>query len=508
MTTVADAQATIQTLEAENRLLRERLDAMSAEMAQLRAVVAELREENAALRAENAALREENAALASRVSELESQVKTNSRNSSLPPSSDGPQEDGRTGSREGGRRKRGGQKGHRGHSRARAKLEDADKVEHVFPGACEKCGTSLEDEPTVGEPKGQPVYDLPEPATILTWWWLHSRRCPNPKCGHVNQARAPNAVGQSPFGRNLHTLCSILVGRCHLSRRLVTELLTVIYNIHIAASTLSNMEKRTSAALADPVEQAREHLRSTDLLHCDETGWREALQKAWMWVFASPEVSCFTIDPSRGGKVVRGMIGEDYAGTLVVDRWPAYGGYTRAFCWAHLLRDFRAMIERHHSPWHGRRLEILAHRALDLRARFDRGEILWTQLVADSTPLRAEFEQVLSWTAANAPGAKARGIAAQLVKHFDCLWRFLEDEQIPPTNNYAERLIRPAVILRKLNQGTDSIAGSRFLERLLTVITSLRLQDRDVFKFIGQALAAHADNTSPPSLIPVASVDT
>ena len=85
--------------------------------------------------------------------------------------------------------------------------------------------------------------------------------------------------------------------------------------------------------------------------------------------------------------------------------------------------------------------------------------------------------------------------------------RLLSRARIPPTN-LAERLIRPAVILRKLNQGTDSVAGSRFLESLLTVITSLRLQDRDVFEFIGQALAAHADKTSPPSLIPVAALDT
>ena len=150
----------------------------------------------------------------------------------------------------------------------------------------------------------------------LTWYWLHSRKCPNPKCGHVTRARAPNAVGQSPFGRNLHIMCSILVGRFHQSRRLVSELLRVIYNFDVAASTLSNMEKRTSAALAGPVKEVREHLRGTDLLHCDETGWREALGKAWMWVFASPEVACFKIDPSRGGKVVRGVIGRGLRGHL------------------------------------------------------------------------------------------------------------------------------------------------------------------------------------------------
>ena len=497
----AVAQATIQRLEAENRLLREQLAAMRGEMERLGAVVAELRQENAALR-------EENAALASRVAELESQVKANSRNSSRPPSSDGPQTNNPKRRVRGGKRSRGGQKGHQGHSRARAKREEADEEEAVVPTACEKCGASLADEPNIGEPKGQPVYDTPEPDMRLTWYWLHSRKCPNPKCGHVTRARAPNAVGQSPFGRNLHIMCSILVGRFHQSRRLVSELLRVIYNFDVAASTLSNMEKRTSAALAGPVKEVREHLRGTDLLHCDETGWREALGKAWMWVFASPEVACFKIDPSRGGKVVRGVIGEDYAGTLVVDRWPAYSSYTRAFCWAHLLRDFRAMIECHHSPWHGRRLEILAHRALNLRARYDQGDISWSELLAESTSIRADFENVLRWTAANAPGHKARGTAAQLIKHVDCLWRFLEDEKIPPTNNYAERLIRPAVILRKLNQGTDSVAGSRFLEGMLTVISTLRLQDRDVFEFIGQALAAHADKTSPPSLIPVAALGT
>ena len=145
----AVAQATIQRLEAENRLLREQLAAMRGEMERLGAVVAELRQENAALR-------EENAALASRVAELESQVKANSRNSSRPPSSDGPQTNNPKRRVRGGKRSRGGQKGHQGHSRARAKREEADEEEAVVPTACEKCGASLADEPNIGEPKGQP----------------------------------------------------------------------------------------------------------------------------------------------------------------------------------------------------------------------------------------------------------------------------------------------------------------------------------------------------------------
>ena len=117
-------------------------------------------------------------------------------------------------------------------------------------------------------------------------------------------------------------------------------------------------------------------------------------------------------------------------------------------------------------------------------------------------PLRARTEQLLAWTAANAPGIKARKMAAEMLRHRESLWRFLEDERIPPTNNLAERLLRYAVIWRKLSFGTDSLAGSIFVERILTTVGTLQLQDRDVFDFLVAAINAHTQRQPAPSLLP------
>jgi transposase len=200
--------------------------------------------------------------------------------------------------------------------------------------------------------------------------------------------------------------------------------------------------------------------------------------------------------------VIRGMLGEDFDGVVVVDRWSAYVRLRRAYCWAHMLRDFTAMAERHHSQWHGRRLEQCARQVMDLWARWRDGEITRADLLQRMGPVRERTERLLAWTSANAPGAKARSVAGEILRHSDCLWRFLDDELIAPTNNHGERLIRPSVIVRQLTFGNDTDNGALSTSRILTSVSSLRLQDRNAFDYLAEAIISHAEGRPQPSLLP------
>jgi transposase len=305
------------------------------------------------------------------------------------------------------------------------------------------------------------------------------------------------------YGVNLHALAALLVGRFRQSKRLASELMDTIYGIVIPPSSICDMEKRTSAALAEPVEEVRQHLARAPVVHADETSWRRAKRKAWLWLVATPSVAYFQVDRHRSGAVIRGILGEDYGGTVVVDRWSAYKRLKRAFCWAHLRRDFRAMHERFHSEWHGVRLENAALQVLHIHRDWREGSLSRTQMLDRIAPLRTSIDRWLAQAAKSAPGSKAQKLAKEIGRHPDHLWRFLTDERIPPTNNFAERLIRPSVIVRSLSQGNDTVQGAVFTGRILTTIQTLRLQDRNVMAYLVDALTCHDAGVPMPSLLPL-----
>jgi transposase len=274
-------RSSTKALETENRRLQAQL------------LVVERRVEDLAAHAEGQRheierLLVENAAQAEKIQDLEARLKTNSTNSSKPPSSDGPGIDrtAKVGRGKGKKRRRGGQPGHASTARAPILPEQADEEVHVLPEHCEHCKSTLSGRDEA--PIGRPVYEMPRPRIELRWYWLHKLRCE--ACGCSTRARAPGSVGQSLYGANLHALCALLVGRFRQSKRLVSELVEVLYGLRIPPSSICDMEKRTSAALAGPVEEARQHVASSAVVHADETGWRMAKRKAWLWLVATGEV--------------------------------------------------------------------------------------------------------------------------------------------------------------------------------------------------------------------------
>jgi len=438
--------------------------------------------------------------LRQQIHELQARLGQNSRNSSKPPSSDPPETPARE-TRKKSDRKRGGQPGHDGTTWQPPPDDELDDEEHLRPNCCASCG-----EPLVGddpEPLARYVVDIPTPRLITVKYWLHELRCS--ACGEHTRAEPPAgvSVGQSPFGARLHALSATLVGRFKQSKRGVASLLELLFGVSISPGTVCAMERRMSAVLEDPVEHAQEYIRSANYAHMDETSWRMMRNRAWLWVAATAKVVTFAIARRRSSQVAKRILGEAFSGIVCSDRWSAYTWLeSRQLCWAHLLRDFVAMEERFNSAWHGRRLAKTAREVLAIWAMWNRGEIDWETMQARIAPLREQTHRYLKWTINNAPGPTARTKAREIFKLKEHLWTFAEVKGVPPTNNLAERLLRYAVIWRKLSHGTDSLAGSKFVGRLLSVVTSLQLQERDVFAYLCDAISTYGTDRLAPSILP------
>jgi transposase len=473
-------------LAVENRRLR-------AEVDRLRDIVAEIEP----LRAQIAELQATVAQQQEQIEQLEAKLATNSRNSSKPPSSDPPGAPPRRGKKRG--RKRGGQPGHEGATRKLVATEEVDEVVVCRPTSCQSCGALL-----LGvdpAPQRRQVIDIPTPKVVIREYQLHELGCL--VCGQRTRGELPVGVGPSPFGPGLHALSALLVGRFRQSKRLVAEMLAVLFGLEMSPGSVCAMERRMSEALAVPVREVRAAIREETVVGSDETSWRALRQKAWLWIAATEKVAVFTIARRRSSKVVQRILGEAFVGVVVSDRWSAYAHLERRqLCWAHLLRDFIAMVERFNSPWHGNRLALCAVEVMAAYAQREAGHISHDEMVRRLQPVRDRTQRRLRWAANNAPGPKARAKAREILKLEPHLWTFLDDPTVPVTNNLCERLLRYAVIWRKLSYGTQSTTGARFMERILTVCATLQLQDRNVFDYLTDAAHAHFSGQAAASILP------
>jgi transposase len=443
-----------------------------------------------------------------RVQELEAELATlrervnrNSRNSSQPPSTDGPDVPPKPRERPKHKRKAGGQPGHPGATRELVPPEQVKDSHDIKPDTCRTCGHELEGQDAV--PHRHQVIDIPPVIAEVVEYRLHSLTCP--VCGTATRAELPPGVPQGAFGPRLQAMVALLSGRYHLSKRDIAEIMNDFFQAEISLGSVSALEQRTSAALNEPVAEARDYVKEQPVVHMDETGWREGHQKAWLWVAATSWVTVFLIRCSRGGGVAREMLGDTFRGILNSDRWSAYNWQPvvwRQLCWSHLLRDFQAFVER------GGESQRIGEAIL---AQCDQ-MFAWWHRIRDGTLTRATFQANME-SVQQEVGAllrqgttcahdKTAGTCRDLLKREAALWTFVHIEGVEPTNNLGERQVRPGVIWRKMSFGTQSEAGSRFAERIMTVVSTLKQQKRNVLDYLTQACDAANGELPAPSLLP------
>jgi transposase len=429
-----------------------------------------------------------NAQLEARVAELEAQVarlqarlNKNSSNSSKPPSSDGPQVKPAPPKAPSGK-KRGGQPGHPRHERV---MLPADHIIDHKPPYCACCQAKLTGEDT--DPIVEQVIDLPEKLRVVTHHRRHTLECP--RCHTRTTAQAlPEAVGG--FGIRLQATVAYLSGVGRLSKRTIRTLFDEVCDIPMSLGSISKLEAKTSEALAPIHDETLREIQGLDA-NVDETGWKQGIMRVWLWVAVTTCLTVFLIRLKRNRDSLHDLVGPQ-PGIVTSDRHSAYVHLSpehRQICWAHLRRDFQAMIDRKNAGSDIGR-DLLAHADI----LFDH----W-QNVRDGTRTRGWFDRtyacwlreqvrLLLQQGEQCSCQVTAGVCRMILKVEVSLWTFARVSGVEPTNNAAERAVRHAVCWRKTSLGTDSERGSRFVERILTVAVSCRTQNRSVIAFLTQAI--------------------
>ena len=452
-------------------------------------------------------------ALESRLSALEARVQTlqahnralqerlhqNSRNSSRPPSSDPPQSP--RPRRPRGQRRRGGQPGHPGHTRTLLPVEEVDEVVVLKPDRCSGCHALLwGDDPA---PFRHQVIEIPPIQPVVTEYQWHQLVCAG--CGEVTRAPWPEGVPSGTYGPRVQATVALYTGAYRLPKRTTHQMMEEVFGVPMSVGTIGPLEQATTEAVAAPVEEARTYVHAQEVAYLDETSWRQGDKRAWLWVAVTSLVTVFVVRLSRGGQVARELLGEHFSGILVTDRYSAYNWYPvrwRQLCWAHLLRDFEAMRARGGgSEEIGDALLAQAHQMFAWWHRVREGTLQRSTFRSYMTPLRREVERLLD-VGSRCGVPKTAGTCRDILKRRQALWTFVQVAGVEPTNNTAERSIRPGVLWRKGSFGTQSAEGSRFVESMLTVVTTLKQQQRNVLEYLTAACEAALWGEAAPSLLP------
>ena len=455
---------------------------------------------NAALRQEITRLQAEVARLQAQLQTLQAQLSHTSANSHKPPSSDPPSR-ARVRGRELSTRKRGGQPGHPGTTRPLLPVAAVEELHVCQPTHCADCGSPLRgSDPS---PLHHQVTELPPLQPTVSEYQLHALRCP--QCGGVTRAPLPEGVPERAFGPRLQALVAVLSGAYRLSKRNLQQLLADCCGIELALGSISALERATSEALQEPVAEARRFIQQQPVVHLDETGWREANHRGWLWTAVTQGVTVFLIRLSRGSQVAKELLGKAFTGIVVSDRWSGYRWVPikcRQLCWAHLIREFRQLAEAGGSAAAiGEALGMCARHLFHWWHRVRDGTLQRSSVCVYAARLRLEVRALLR-EGAVCDDPKGAALCRALLQHEPALWTFVHVEGVEPTNNAAERAPRPVVLWRKGSFGTQSRAGSDFVERILTVVATLRQQQRKVLDYMTATCEAALHHHPAPSLLP------
>ncbi len=241
------------------------------------------------------------------------------------------------------------------------------------------------------------------------------------------------------------------------------------------------------------------------IVNMDETPWREARRRVWLWTAIAATLTIFQIDASRGGAVARALLGDAWAGIVGSDRGTMDNWLERErrqVCWAHLKRNFQKLVDWGPGPRPtGERLLAIEAHVFRHWRRFRVGELDRAGVQAALAPVQTELTAVLE-EGATAGHPVAQSLCRGLRTLEPALWTFVRVPGVEPTNNAAEQALRPAVLWRTSSFGTHAPAGSRFVERLLTVTASCHQQGWPLLDCLVAAVIADRTDTPPPSLVP------
>jgi transposase len=431
--------------------------------------------------------------LREQVAWLQERLKVDSRDSSKPPSSDGPGS-GKRDKRPASQRKRGAQKGHPGAYRELLADSEVDGVHDCAPAALCACGGAVN---VQGKPVRHQVFDIPPVTPEVQEYRLYSGVCA--QCGLGHRAVLPQGVPSGQIGPRALALVGVLGTRFHLTQGKIRDLLAQMLGFDFSVGAISQAHGKVAAALKEPVAAAASSLVQAPVLHMDETRYPREGSANWVWGVIQPKLAVFSVLPSRARYVITDWIGQVPQAVVVSDRYAGYAhidASRRQVCWAHLLRDFTRISQRCGPPGRiGRRLLGLG--CVLFRWR-ERGKTTAEQFEPIVRRLRAALEQ----GAAQPACKRTANTCANVLRLWPALWGFITHAGVQPTNNAAEQALRTIVLKRKISGPTRSRRGDDFIARGFSVHETCRRQGTDLWAYLHRAVLAWIDKTTPPSLLP------
>jgi transposase len=447
---------------------------------------------------------------------LREQVGATSRNSSKPPSSDPPHAP---------KRQRkvtgwdpGGQLGHPGVTRSLVPQQQVSEIKApIRPRTCGHCGQSFAEMNTDPTPHRHQVWEIPAVCATVTEYRFETLTCPH--CGGRTAPAWPAGISRGMLGPHAQALIAACTGHYHLSKRTTAELLNDCFGLAVSEASICATEQTISAALHAPYHALRQAIQEDARAWMDETGWAQqrdpdladvlscaetSLRKAWLWILVGLRGTVFGIRRSRGSKVAKDLLGE-FSGVVHTDRWSAYSWLDpghRQLCWAHLLRDFTAISERvGEAGALGRQLVEQTSLLFGWWRQYQAGTLTFAAFQQAMAPVQEAVGALLSTGAALAHAPSTARTCRRMLKLEVSLWTFVRSEGVEPTNNRAERGIRPGVMYRRRCFGTQTSAGSRYVERVMTAVATCRQHGRNVLAYLTEVATAALHCQPPPSLL-------
>lgn len=439
------------------------------------------------------------------IADLKEKLNTNSSNSSKPPSSDGFKKSKKKAKLHGAAKtqatKQGAQPGHPGKGRELLPPHEDMAIVVCLPKATCDCGGQITANP--GSFKRHQQFELPEIKPTITEYQQVFGVCK--RCGVRHYGELPPGIPNTVLGPRATASVGIFTGDYRLSKRTTQTLFSDFFGLNVCLGTISNAEKTVSAALKAPVQELHDHIKQQAVVNADETSHKQQGNKMWMWLVTTALVSVFIIRNSRCTESAKTLLGVAFVGILGSDRYSAYNWVEtrcRQLCWSHLIRDFQKISER--SGLAGKLGDDILNavrRMFRLWQLFKSGQITRRTFKQAMEPVRATIESLLL-QATTCGHAKTEKTCKNLLKYREALWTFVNMEGVEPTNNLAEQQLRAFVIWRKNSFGSQSERGNQFIERMMTITATCKLQKRNRCDYITQAVAAHLKNEAIPSLIP------
>jgi transposase len=397
----------------------------------------------------------------------------------------------------------GARDGHEGRRRPTPEPDERVEVEELK--TCPECEGKVM---PATRRRTRTIEDMPEGVRVrATEYSIPSHWCP--ACRKHVEPRLGAALPKCAIGNRLASMTIVFHYGLGLTIDQTRYVLLSPLRTRVSAGGLADLWRRAAEILLPWYERIGEEARRSAVLHADETGWRVNGRTHWLWCFANHASCWYMIEEGRGSEALNRFFTEAFGGVLVHDFWRPYasvlleGSGDHQCCLAHLLRELDHVGEK-----------ILPRKSADRAEEWSAFVKMLRRLIRDGIRLRRRADFAPERYESRIAGIDARlralacaeygdpdasRIAARLLRHQDELFTFLDRPEADWNNNLAERMIRPAVILRKSSQCNRSERGAATQAVLMTIHRTLKLRGLDPQQAIADALTAYAaTGTLPP----------